>query len=599
MSAEFISRNSPVCAARPHLRRTRDATTAYCQSLARECNLKFIDESSSPTLDLSQGVPDPRRLLTDRLAVRLKAGVAPTALNFAVFSPINIVRLARSLGPLARNVGLMTRQTLIDAIGRSYGSRLMKRAAFGLWRRSPLYSAAAGAELWQLLSLAAISGLFLGSASVSFRDAAVISGALLSGVFLLPIALRASAAIHLLSRSARAPKTPCCRADDPTLPVYTVLVPVHREERVLPALVAALKRLEYPRNKLDVKLIVESGDAATIAAARALDLASAGIDLIVAPKGGPQTKPRALNYALAFATGEYLVIYDAEDQPEPKQLLKAVAKFRASSPRMACLQASLIYHNHNENWLAKQFAIEYVSLFDGILPMLAAYRLPLPLGGTSNHFRTAALKAVGAWDPHNVTEDADLGMRLYRAGHYAQTLDSTTFEEAACQLGNWTRQRTRWLKGWMQTYGVHMRRPFRLYREMGFSGFLAFQAYFAGVIISALAHPLFHLLLLHDVLSGVLFDACLTPLGSPFWFIACFNFIGGYAASLALGWAAIRARGIKGITAHVLWTPIYWMLISVAAYRAVFQLFTAPFFWEKTEHGLSVKKNAWEGELEA
>jgi cellulose synthase/poly-beta-1,6-N-acetylglucosamine synthase-like glycosyltransferase len=573
-----------------------DAVSAHCRSLALKCNFNFIGEHSAPTLDYSGRLPNPSRLLTARLALPLNDCDVPAAVNAALFSPGCLLALARSLGPRSQNVGLITRQRLIDAISRSYGSRLVNRAAFGLRRRNPLFSAAEGAATWQVCALAAVTGLLLGMASVSFRDAAVLSGGLLSLAFLLAILIRLAAAAHLIQGGPGWVLTSCCAPDDPTLPIYTVLVPVYREERVLPALVAALTRLEYPAGKLDIKIIVESGDDATIAAAQAIDLGAFGIDLIIAPKGGPQTKPKALNYALNFATGEYLVIYDAEDKPDPDQLLKAVARFRRAPPELACLQAALIFHNYRENWLAKQFAIEYASLFDGILPMLSAHRLPLPLGGTSNHFRLAALKEVGAWDPHNVTEDADLGMRLYRAGYYAQTLDSTTHEEAACQLGNWIRQRSRWLKGWMQTYGVHMRRPVQLFREMGPAGFLAFQGYFAGIIVSALAHPLFYLLLMHDVLSGVLFEAVLSPMGAVFWIIACFNFIGGYAASLALGWAAVRTRGMKGLGVQVLFIPLYWLLVSAAAYRALRQLFTAPYFWEKTEHGLSADTGATEGD---
>jgi glycosyltransferase XagB len=579
-----------------------DATSAYCRSLARECNLKFIEESSAPVLAFGDRPPAPMRLLTSRMALPLKNSPAPAALNAALFSPLHLVTLTLSLGADAGNVALMTRQGLIDAIGRTYGGSLVKRAAFGLKARQPHFSAATGAELWQLATLAAAAGLALGVAIVSLRDAVVAAGAILSLAFLLAVLIRFAAALHLLSGRAQYSSdkcssdkcsggaeqvAPCCDADDPTLPAYSVLVPVHREERVLPTLVAALKRLEYPKEKLDIKIIVEAGDHATIAAAQALDLGADGIDLIIAPQGGPQTKPKALNYALAFATGEHLVIYDAEDQPDPKQLLKAAARFRAASHKMACLQAALIFHNHQENWLAKQFTIEYASLFDGILPMLGARRLPLPLGGTSNHFRVDALKAVGGWDPHNVTEDADLGMRLYRAGYVAETLDSTTYEEAACQLGNWIRQRTRWLKGWMQTYLVHMRRPVQLFKELGPGGFLAFQGYFAGIIVSALAHPWFHLLLLRDIISGALFEASLTPLQAPFWIIAGFNFFFGYASSLSLGWLAVRKRGMTRLASQVLFIPLYWLLVSVAAYRALHQLIKAPFYWEKTEHGLS------------
>ena len=110
--------------------------------------------------------------------------------------------------------------------------------------------------------------------------------------------------------------------------------------------------------------------------------------MLVVPDGKPRTKPRALNYALQFATGDYLVIYDAEDRPDPDQLRKAAGRFRDAPREVVCLQARLTFDNASENWLSKQFAIEYASLFAGILPMLDAARLPLPLGGTSNHFRT-------------------------------------------------------------------------------------------------------------------------------------------------------------------------------------------------------------------
>ena len=310
-------------------------------------------------------------------------------------------------------------------------------------------------------------------------------------------------------------------------------------------------------------------------------------EILVVPDGAPRTKPRALNYALQFATGDYLVIYDAEDRPDPDQLRKAAGRFRDAPREVVCLQARLTFDNASENWLSKQFTIEYASLFAGILPMLDAARLPLPLGGTSNHFRTSTLRKIGAWDPHNVTEDADLGIRLYRRGFRAEVLDSTTYEEAACQPGNWLRQRTRWLKGWVQTYGVHMRQPFRLARELGLGGFLAFQGHFAGIIISALVHPFSYALILHDAASGLIFQPPETTFGHQLWVIAVFNLIAGYAASLALGYFALRGNRVRRLVPQLIFIPVYWILISAAAYRAVYQLIKAPHYWEKTEHGLT------------
>lgn len=208
----------------------------------------------------------------------------------------------------------------------------------------------------------------------------------------------------------------------------------------------------------------------------------------------PRTKPKALNYALPLARGEYLVIYDAEDRPERDQLRKALAAFQEGPPNLACLQAKLNLYNASDNGLTRQFTIEYDALFEGLLPALDRLQLPIPLGGTSNHFRVSALKWLMAWDPFNVTEDADLGTRLARSRYRCRVLDSTTFEEAPPRLSSWFPQRTRWIKGYMQTWFVHMRQPARLWRELGAAGFLGFQVMIGGTVLSALVHPWFYAL---------------------------------------------------------------------------------------------------------
>jgi cellulose synthase/poly-beta-1,6-N-acetylglucosamine synthase-like glycosyltransferase len=400
------------------------------------------------------------------------------------------------------------------------------------------------------------------------------------------ITLRLAAAIHAARRHLRGVTRAERRPREFELPNYTVLVAMYREALVLPDLVAGLMALNYPPAKLDIKLVLEETDGETIAAAGALPLPP-HFEILIVPDGAPRTKPRALNYALQFASGDFLTIYDAEDRPEPDQLMKAAAHFRRSGPEVACLQARLTFDNASENWLAKQFTIEYASLFGGILPMLDAARLPLPLGGTSNHFRVPALRRIGGWDPHNVTEDADLGMRLYRRGLRAEVLDSVTYEEACCQPWPWLKQRTRWLKGWIQTYGVHMREPFRLAREAGWKGFLAFQGHFAGVIVAALVHPLSYILILHDAARGILFADSGTFLGRHMLFLAIFNLVAGYAASLALGWFTLRGKQVRKLAPQLIFIPLYWLMISAACYRAVYQLIKAPYYWEKTEHGVS------------
>ena len=265
-------------------------------------------------------------------------------------------------------------------------------------------------------------------------------------------------------------------------------------------LVAAIRALDYPPEKLDVKLVLEADDHETRRALARLDLGPP-FTIITAPPLGPRTKPKALNAALPFARGSFTVVYDAEDVPEPDQLRRAFAAFTAADDRLACVQASLTIDNPADSWLARMFTASYAGQFDALLPGLAALRLPFPLGGSSNHFRTAVLRQVGGWDPYNVTEDADLGIRLHRLGYRCAALSSATYEEAPARFRPWLRQRTRWYKGWMQTWLVHMRSPVRLVRELTVGGALAFQLFLACNVLAALVHPIFMAGLCYSLLA--------------------------------------------------------------------------------------------------
>ena len=214
-------------------------------------------------------------------------------------------------------------------------------------------------------------------------------------------------------------------------------------------------------------------------------------EIIIVPRSQPQTKPKACNFALRFARGEYLVIYDAEDRPEPDQLRKVVATFRRSPPNTACLQCRLNYYNAGENWLTRMFTLDYALWFDQVLPGLERLGMPIPLGGTSNHFRIDVLRELHAWDPFNVTEDADLGIRIGQKGYRVGVVDSTTFEEASCRTGQWLRQRSRWIKGYMQTLLVHTRRPLHFIRTSGVLGFLGFVFFIGGTVLAGLLNPVF------------------------------------------------------------------------------------------------------------
>ena len=361
-------------------------------------------------------------------------------------------------------------------------------------------------------------------------------------------------------------------ACDEALPLYSILVPVYHEAGMIPQLARALAALDYPRHKLDILLVVEEDDGETRTAVRL-----AGLNAVVVPPSEPRTKPKACNYALQQARGEFVVVYDAEDRPEPDQLRKAVAAFR-KDPGMTCVQARLAI-DRRRVWLTQMFAIDYDLWFRLLLPGLSRLGGPIPLGGTSNHFRRTALIEVGAWDPFNVTEDADLGMRLARLGHRVSILDSVTYEEAPERLGSWLRQRTRWMKGYMQTLLVHGRNPAALVGEIGGGGVSLILAFLGGAVWSSLVNPVMWILCFGA--------AALAPgeTGLLVWLarISGSALLMANAALIVLAMARARRRAVR--TAFVLTYPLYWLLISVAAYRAVWQLLREPFLWEKTPHG--------------
>ncbi len=507
------------------------------------------------------------------------------AINGQTSSVETLLALSERLGEKRQRLKLVTRQETIDLVTRCYGRALVSKAVGGLMKERPQWSAKTGLASWQAYFGAVVSGLVMGALAFAPTETLTLTALCLSLFFLLAIALRLAAVANLLlpSRGGAGAGQPLL--SDAELPRYTVFVPLFKEVEILPHLAEALRKLDYPPAKLDIKIVLEAVDAATIHAASKLDFPG-NVDLVVVPDRQPRTKPKALNYALQFATGDLAVIYDAEDRPDPDQLRKAATAFHRASADVACVQARLDYFNANENWLSRQFTIEYATLFRGILPLLGRFGLPLPLGGTSNHFRIGVLRELGAWDPFNVTEDADLGMRLHRAGYRVDTINSTTYEEACCQTPAWIKQRTRWLKGWLQTFGVHMRQPWTMFKETG-PAFLAFHAYFAGIIVSSLAHPVFYLVLAYNAWRGSLFEPGATFGENVLLSIAVANFVGGYAVNLALGAMSLRGAGHRGLWPHAIFIPVYWLFVSVAAYRAVWQLIRAPFYWEKTEHGVS------------
>ena len=359
---------------------------------------------------------------------------------------------------------------------------------------------------------------------------------------------------------------------DRDLPIYTILIPAFRERALMPQIAEAMQALEWPESRLDILVLLEADDFDTIAAAEAAPFPK-NTRIYRVPPGGPRTKPNALNHGLALARGAFVTIYDVEDLPDPNQLRAAYQKFNQVNPRVVCLQAPLVADNATRSWLTAQWGLEYDIQFRLLPPGLALYKMPLLLGGTSNHFRKDALLALGGWDAWNVTEDADLGMRLARASLRADTLASHTFEDAPARAGIWLPQRSRWIKGHLQTWLVLMRTPWRTARQMGFTAFLSMQLSLGSGILA----PLFNAPCFLFVLATFLIPDL--ELGRAGWLLL----ISGLGAGLFAGIAAPGRWSLMRVFA-ILTQPLYWPLHSCAAYLAIWELAREPFFWAKTPH---------------
>ena len=469
------------------------------------------------------------------------------------------------------------RAGLVDA----FGSALTGAALGALANRYPSMSARAVAG-WRGPAALAF-GMLIGVISWQWSPmaTALAVNIALTLPFLAIVSMRLAAAL-----AWHAPMAPERISGDANLPVYSVLVPLYREAGMVPGLITALRRLDYPAEKLDIKLIVEADDGQTRSAIEALDL-GAPFETVVVPPSRPRTKPKALSFALPLARGTYIVVYDAEDRPDADQLRIALAAFRRGGRRLGCVQARLVVDPPNGHFLARQFTAEYAGLFFVFLPFLARLAAPLPLGGTSNHFRREVLEKIGGWDPYNVTEDADIGIRLARFGFRAGVIASATREEPPARLGDWLKQRTRWFKGWMQTWSVHMRQPGQMLDALGWRGFLLFQLTIGGQVLSALIHPVFLLIVAATLPDFVDTLLAAGPLGLLLLGINGFNLLAGYAGGIALALVGLRHRDAGTLAWHLVWLPLYWVLMSLAAYRAAWQYWAAPALWEKTPHGLT------------
>ncbi|QQS39497.1 glycosyltransferase [Candidatus Woesebacteria bacterium] len=376
---------------------------------------------------------------------------------------------------------------------------------------------------------------------------------------------------------------------DDDLPVYSVLCPLYKEARVLPWFVKAINDLDWPKNKLDVLLLLEEDDTETQAAAQALNLPHF-FRVLVVPHSQPKTKPKACNWGLAHAKGKYVVVYDAEDKPDTDQLKKSYLAFQHSGEKVACLQSKLNYFNPHQNILTRLFTAEYSLWFDLILPGLQSIDSTIPLGGTSNHFRTEVLKKLHGWDAFNVTEDCDLGTRLFKHGYKTAIIDSTTLEEANSKVKGWIKQRSRWIKGYLQTYLVHTRDPIGFIKTNGIHA-LVFHLIIGMRMVFILINPLLWLLTISYFALypyvGVTIEALYPPVVFyPAVTLLVFgNFVYFYNYMIGLA-----KRGNWSVIKYVFLVPVYWLMTSAAAAVAFKQLFTKPHYWEKTQHGHHLSK---------
>ncbi len=431
-------------------------------------------------------------------------------------------------------------------------------------------------EAMLILALAAAAGL-------------AIPGVLAALTMLAGFSLLASLALKIAALLASLPAGQSDRSPRPAkpghsgpLPVVSIIVALYREDAIAARLIRRLGRLTYPKALLDIVLVVEEDDLTTRQALEAASLPP-WMRVVVAPEGRVKTKPRALNFALDFCRGSIIGVYDAEDAPEPDQIARVAEAFAMADPKTVCLQGALDFYNPRSNWLARCFTLEYAIWFRAMLPGLERLGLPVPLGGTTLFFRRAALEGLGGWDAWNVTEDADLGLRLARMGYRTSILSTTTYEEANCRALPWVRQRSRWVKGYMMTWLTHMRQPGLTWKQLGTRQFIGFQVLFLGSILQGLLAPvlwtwwLFRLGVAHP-LHGILTSGLITA--------GCALFLAAELANLGLGLVGLRRSRQKINPAWLLTLPLYFPLQSLAAWKALWEVLHLPFYWDKTSHGL-------------
>ncbi|KLT65647.1 glycosyltransferase family 2 protein [Pedobacter sp. BMA] len=503
------------------------------------------------------------------------------------------------IGSVSQNWGMETEVIVcsdLDMLWLAHkllGGEYVKSAVFDLLNRDPDSSALVTFTPNQLIVLFSVCALVAIALFLNFINTTIIINILMSTFFLVAIVFKLYLALtgSKLELFQAVSKKELKQMNTKELPVFTIQLPVYKEDKLIRKLIWNLQSLDYPREKLDIKLLIEEDDDKTLNAVRDLDF-PAIFEVVVVPFHMPKTKPKACNYGLHFSRGEYLTIYDAEDVPDQDQLKKVVLLFNKLPSNFICIQCALNYFNRNENFLTKMFTLEYSYWFDYMLPGLGTLDIPIPLGGTSNHFKMEKLIELGGWDPFNVTEDADLGIRAFAKGYKVALVNSTTYEEANNEPFNWIRQRSRWIKGYMQTYLVHMRNPAELIRKIGWKGFWGFNFFIGATPLTFLVYPI----LLVLFLCYIILDLKNIKTIFPDWvlYISTFNLVVGNILMIYVNMIAVFKRRFYELILFAIVNPVYWLMHSISAYKGLWQLVTKPFYWEKTNHGLS-KVSAQQG----
>lgn len=558
--------------------------TTILDALALQYNVQRVD--------LSQDLPDPR--LTGIIAPEIC--VQHRIIPWLLLGDVLFVATSRPdlLKELRRHLPANTYKLLpviapvddiLTCITGQSGSTLARRAET---RVKPEESCRNWGARRAVRGAWLIGGILAGLVAAVLSPVWTFTILLLVATITLALSIGLKTAAFLAQITSKYPPAKTTEPDSKTrfrLPRVSIMVPLLREKEIAQALIARLSRLTYPKALLDIVLVLEERDEVTRQTLANTNLPPWMKVIEVPCTNGVTTKPRALNYALDFCRGSIIGVWDAEDLPAPDQIEIVAHHFHCAPPEVVCLQGILDYYNPRANWLSRCFTIEYATWWRIIMPGIARLGLVIPLGGTTLFFRRDALEKVRGWDAHNVTEDADLGFRLARYGYRTQMIPTVTHEEATCRPWAWVRQRSRWLKGFMVTYLVHMRSPRRLLADLGPLKFWGFQVFFIAALSQFLLAPLLWslwlvLLGMPHPLQGVVNHSIIFSLAG--FFALC------ELVSICFGLVAVSGKEHRHLMA---WAPtlmLYFPLGTLACYKAVYELVAKPFFWDKTQHGHSL-----------